>query len=153
MFPLIFYAPSWASCSFPTYLRHQCIIPNSNPQLHAESHYTYPTSRKKGKVHPITGRFSPGKETRYPLYRRLGAPQGPSEWVRKISHPPRFDSPTIHSVASRYNDYAIPAHKHHEAINYHFLYSVKYVTDRKMFRIKNLDLTLIRLQYEVGHNL
>jgi hypothetical protein len=31
--------------------------------------------------------------------------------VRKISPPPRFDPRTAQLVASRYNDYAIPAHK------------------------------------------
>ena len=31
------------------------------------------------------GHFTLGKETRYPLYRRLGGPQGRSGWVRKIS--------------------------------------------------------------------
>jgi hypothetical protein len=35
-----------------------------------------------------SGRFAPGKETRYPLYRRLGGPQGRSGRVRKISPPP-----------------------------------------------------------------
>ena len=34
----------------------------------------------------------PGK-TRYPLYRRLGGPQGRSEWVRKISPPTGIRSP------------------------------------------------------------
>ena len=34
--------------------------------------------------------LSPGK-TRYPLYRRLGGPQGRSGQVRKISLPPGFD--------------------------------------------------------------
>jgi hypothetical protein len=37
-----------------------------------------------------SGRFSPGKETRYPLHRRLGGPQGWSGRVRKISPPPGF---------------------------------------------------------------
>ena len=36
------------------------------------------------------GRFTPGKETRYPLYRRLGGPQGRSGRVRKIFPPPGF---------------------------------------------------------------
>ena len=35
---------------------------------------------------PRPGRFIPGK-TRYPLYRRLGGPQGRSGWVRKNSPP------------------------------------------------------------------
>jgi hypothetical protein len=36
------------------------------------------------------GRFTPGKETRYPLYRRLGGPESRSGWVRKILFPPEF---------------------------------------------------------------
>ena len=48
----------------------------------------------------------PGK-TRYPLYRRLGGPQGRSGHVRKISPPPGFDHRTVQPVAaSRYTDYA-----------------------------------------------
>jgi hypothetical protein len=42
--------------------------------------------------------------TRYPLYRRLGGPQGRSGRVRKISPPPGFDPRTIHPVASRYTE-------------------------------------------------
>jgi len=49
--------------------------------------------------------LSPGK-TRYPLYRRLGGPQGRSGQVRKISSPRGFDPRTVQPVASRYNDYA-----------------------------------------------
>ena len=45
----------------------------------------------------------PGK-TRYPLYRRLGGPQGRSGRVRKISPPPGFDPRTDQPVASRYTD-------------------------------------------------
>jgi hypothetical protein len=47
----------------------------------------------------------PGK-TRYPLYRRLGGPQGRSGQVRKISPPLGFDPWTVHPVAGRYTDYA-----------------------------------------------
>src|SRR5215471_6922191 len=47
----------------------------------------------------------PGK-TRYPLYRRLGEPQGRSGQVRKISPSPGFDPRTVQPVASRYTDYA-----------------------------------------------
>ena len=50
----------------------------------------------------------PGK-TRYPLYRRLGGPQGRPGRVRKISPEPEFDPRTFQPVASRYTDWAIPA--------------------------------------------
>jgi len=43
----------------------------------------------------------PGK-TRYPLYRRLGEPQGWPGRVRKISSPQGFDPRTVQPVASRY---------------------------------------------------
>ena len=43
---------------------------------------------------------------RYPLYRRLGGPQGRSGQVWKISPPPGFDPRTVQPVASRYTDYA-----------------------------------------------
>ena len=46
----------------------------------------------------------PGKETRYPLYRRLGGPKGQSRRVRKISPPPGFDLRTAQPIASRYTD-------------------------------------------------
>jgi hypothetical protein len=54
----------------------------------------------------------PGKKTQYPLYRRLGGPQGRSGRVRKISSPSGFDPWTLQPVVSRYTDYAIPAHTH-----------------------------------------
>jgi len=47
--------------------------------------------------------------TRYPLYRRMGGPQGRSGRVRKISPPLRFHPRTVQSAASRYTNYAIPA--------------------------------------------
>jgi hypothetical protein len=53
---------------------------------------------------PRPGRFTPGKETRYPLYRRLGGPQGRSGRLRKISPPPAFDPRTVQPVASHYTD-------------------------------------------------
>jgi hypothetical protein len=49
--------------------------------------------------------LTPGK-IRYPLYRRLGGPQGWSGQVRKISSPPGFDPRTVQPLASRYTDYA-----------------------------------------------
>jgi hypothetical protein len=45
-----------------------------------------------------------------PLYRRLGGAQSRSGRVRKISPPPGFDPRTFQPVASRYTDWAIPAH-------------------------------------------
>jgi hypothetical protein len=48
--------------------------------------------------------------TRYPLYRRLGRPQGRSGRLRKISPPPGCDPRTVQLVASRYTNWAIPAH-------------------------------------------
>jgi hypothetical protein len=52
------------------------------------------------------GRSLPPGKTRYPLYRRLGGPQGRSGQVRIISPPPGFDPRTVQPVASRYTDYA-----------------------------------------------
>jgi hypothetical protein len=51
----------------------------------------------------------PGK-TRYPMYMRLDGPQGRSGRVWKISPQPGFDPRTVQPVASRYTDYATPAH-------------------------------------------
>ena len=68
---------------------------------------------ESGWLTPRPGRFTPGKETRYPLYRRLGGPQGRSGRVRNISSPIGFDPRTVQPVASRYADCAIPAHRHH----------------------------------------
>ena len=58
---------------------------------------------------PGQGRFTPGKETRYPLYRRLGWLQGRSGRVRKTSLPPGFNPRTVQAVGSRYTDCAIRA--------------------------------------------
>ena len=52
------------------------------------------------------GRSLPPGKTQYPLYRRLGGPQGRSGQVRKISPPPGFDPRTVQPVAIRYTDYA-----------------------------------------------
>jgi hypothetical protein len=57
------------------------------------------------------GRFTPRKETRYPLHGRLGGLQGRSGRMQKISPPKEFDPQTVQTVASRYTDSAIPAQK------------------------------------------
>jgi hypothetical protein len=59
---------------------------------------------------PRPDHFTPGKETHYPLYRRLGGYHGRSRWVRKISPTPGFEPWIAQPVASRYTDYAIPVH-------------------------------------------
>jgi len=46
----------------------------------------------------------PPAKTRYPLYRRLGGPQGQSGRVRKISSEPGFDPRTVQLVPSCYTD-------------------------------------------------
>ena len=50
----------------------------------------------------------PSGKTRYPLYRRVGGPQGRSGRGRKISPAPGFDPRTVKPVASCYTDWAIP---------------------------------------------
>jgi hypothetical protein len=59
----------------------------------------------EGSVSRPERSLPPGKAW-YPLYRRLGGPQGRSGQVRQISPPPGFDLRTAHPVASRYTDYA-----------------------------------------------
>jgi hypothetical protein len=53
---------------------------------------------------PRPGRFTPGKVTRYPLYRRLVTLQGRFAWVRKISLLPGFDPRTLQFVAIYYTN-------------------------------------------------
>ena len=52
------------------------------------------------------GRFTPAKETLFPLYRRLGGPWGQCGWFRQILPSAGFEAQTTKIVASRY---AIPA--------------------------------------------
>ena len=59
---------------------------------------------------PRPGRYTPRGKTQYPLYRGLGGPQGRSGQVRKISPLPGLYPRTVQPVASRYTDWAIPAH-------------------------------------------
>ena len=68
------------------------------------------TIHEVGRLTPHSGRFTPGKETMFPLYRRLGGFQGRSERVRNNSPPPVFDPRAVQPVASFYTDYAIPAY-------------------------------------------
>jgi hypothetical protein len=65
----------------------------------------------KGWLTPSPGALVPGM-TGYPLHSRLGRPRGRSGRVRKMSPPlPGFDCRTVQALASRYTDYATPAHR------------------------------------------
>ena len=87
-----------------------------------------------GQHHAPTA-LPPGK-TRYPLYRGLGRPQGQSGRVRKISPPPGFDPRTVQPVASRYTDWAIPAHERRD-MNYKYdIFSLK----RSLVAVRLLSL-------------
>jgi hypothetical protein len=55
---------------------------------------------------PLPGRFTPGKQTRYPLSMRLVGPKGQSGRVWKISPPPGFDPWTVQPIVSLCTEYA-----------------------------------------------
>ena len=55
---------------------------------------------------PRPSSFTPRKESRCPLYTRVGGPQGRSGHVRKISPTTGFDPRPVQPVASRYTHYA-----------------------------------------------
>ena len=59
----------------------------------------------------------PGK-TRYPLYWRLGGPQGRFGRVWKISPTPGFDPRTVQPVANRYTDWTLPSHSQNSHLVY-----------------------------------
>jgi hypothetical protein len=80
-----------------------------------------------GGQHHAPAALPPGK-TRYPLYRKLGRPQGRSGRMRKISPPQGFDPRTAQPVASRYTDYAIPAPLHVYAENMYTAYFRQHFT-------------------------
>ena len=61
-----------------------------------------------GGQHHAPAVLPPGK-IRYPLYRRLGGPQGRSGRVQKIPPPSGFDSRTVQPMMSLYTDYAFLA--------------------------------------------
>jgi len=90
---------------------------------------------------PRRGRFTPWKEIRYPSYKRLGGPQARSGRVRKISPTPEFDPRTVQPVASRYTDYANPAHTHSSNSSTCVVYCMeqkKVVDIWFVFRIQNM---------------
>jgi len=46
-------------------------------------------------LNALPGRFTHGKKTRYPLYRRLGGPRDQSRRMEKASPPPGFDPQAV----------------------------------------------------------
>jgi hypothetical protein len=56
---------------------------------------------------PHPNHFTPRKYSQYPLYRRLGGPQGWPGRVWKISLPPGFKLQNIQPIAIHYTNYAI----------------------------------------------
>jgi hypothetical protein len=96
-----------------------------------EGEYTYSstlsltsTLDRGGWSTPHLSRFTAGKETQYPLHRKLGGHKDRSGLVRIISLPPGFDPQTVQPIASRYTDCALPAHKQYNSVQYntsHFL--------------------------------
>jgi len=68
-------------------------------------------ARWDGWSMPHPGGFTCGKETQYPLYSRLGGPQGQSGWMRISCPPPRVNPRTVQPVVSRYVNYAISTHQ------------------------------------------
>jgi hypothetical protein len=65
---------------------------------------TWALDRVGGQRHASI-RSTAGKENRYSFYSRLGWPQG-----KTGRPPPGFDPRTVQPIASRYTDYAMPAH-------------------------------------------
>ena len=62
-----------------------------------------------GRSSPRPDRFTAGKETRYPSYRRLGEPRERSGEVQKILLSPGFEPRTGQPVTSRCTDRAVTA--------------------------------------------
>jgi hypothetical protein len=53
-------------------------------------------------------RFTPGKESQYPLYMKAGGFWGRCGWVRKNSPTPGIEARTVQVVVNPCVDYAIP---------------------------------------------
>jgi len=68
------------------------------------------TALEVGEGSSRPGRSVPPGKTRYPLYRRLGGPQGRSGQVWKITPPPGFNPQTVQPVASHYTLLSYLAH-------------------------------------------
>jgi len=84
------------------------------------------------------GRFTPGK-TWYPLYRRLGGPQGRSGQVRKIKPPPGFDPRTVQPVAQSL--YQLSYLAHNWRYNAHEI-KLNFLKDHLCFKASNCSMLI-----------
>jgi hypothetical protein len=90
----------------------------------------------------------PEKEIWYPLYKRLGGPQGWSGQVRNISPTTWFDPRTVQPLASRFTDYNIPASQPSIYVaKIHVLYCVPVALRKRFFR------NLIKVGFRVKEGL
>ena len=62
--------------------------------------------RRGWDVTATPGHFTPSQETRYPLYKRLGGPQGCSGKVLMILASPAFEHQTV--IKSKGYKYSVP---------------------------------------------
>ena len=104
--------------------------------------HSTPALEARGWSAPRPGRFTTGKQTRYPLYRRLDWPWGRCGWVRKISPSLEFDPRTIQPLASRYTDSAIPELK---VIILHILIPEFLDSDGKTKQILNYECVYVNI--------
>ena len=111
--------------------------------------------RKSESSVSCPGRSLPPGKTRYPLYRRLGEPQGWSGQVRKISPPPGFNPRTIQPVASCYTDWATRPqmwgpvfHKNVRAIKFSTKYNFSPYTLFMFTQIWHLKPSTARMTYD-----
>ena len=86
---------------------HLRTVPEEDQRFSSTPNLTSALDRGKWST-PTPSRFTPWKETQYPLNKRLDGPQGRCGLVRTIKLPNVSDFRSVHSVASRYTDFVIP---------------------------------------------
>jgi len=84
---------------------------------------------------PRHGRFTAGKVTQCPLYRRLGGQLGRSGRVRKFLLLQDIDSRTVRPVADLYTDYAIPSYLFNEEQCYEIAFGTTSVSCSRNFSV------------------
>ena len=91
----------WATCPTPR------LNPRFELRLSQNNIYdTFPTGTMP--VATCASCFTPGKETQYPLYMRLGGPKGLSGRLQKVLPTPSFNLQTVQPIVHCCTDYAVP---------------------------------------------